>query len=213
MPRGRYFSTGRRLKRLVPHRSIAEWTMAATGIEEWMLGECYAVVGDGAETAALVMDQVVGNRSDATQGADYEYEFLPLAEWVERRILPLRDTDPDEQRRRVLEWCATLDRIQRFILFKLLTGEFRVECVPDARRPCPSRWRRIEPPIVAARLMVDGRRPRSGSNGCSHRSTQTTTVRDRIRSASRRRSRGTSRRSAIVATGRSNGSGMASARS
>src|SRR5690349_14886272 len=39
-----FFLTGRRLKRLVPHASIAHWTMTATGIEDWLLGECYSVV-------------------------------------------------------------------------------------------------------------------------------------------------------------------------
>ena len=147
-----FFLTGRRLKRLVPHMAIAQWTMAATGIEEWMLGECYAVVGDGAETAALLMDQV-GGRHDAPKGAHYEYESLPLAEWVERRILPLRDMDPDEQRQRVLEWCATLDRIERFILFKLLTGEFRVGVSQTLVVRALAQAAQLEPAIVAARLM------------------------------------------------------------
>ena len=148
-----FFLTGRRLKRLVPHLSIALWTMAATGIEEWMLGECYAVVGDGAETAALLMDQVgvVGGPVGGPEGP--YYGSLALAEWVEQRILPLRDMDPDEQRRRVLEWCATLDRIERFILFKLLTGEFRVGVSQTLVVRALAQAAQLEPAIVAARLM------------------------------------------------------------
>src|SRR5580765_7273729 len=53
-----FFLTGRRLKRLVSYPAIHEWTLMATGLDGWMLEECYAVVGDGAETAALVLDQV-----------------------------------------------------------------------------------------------------------------------------------------------------------
>src|SRR5918993_4584671 len=53
-----FFLTGRRLKRLVPAAAIRDWTMSATGIEEWLLEECYAVVGDGAATSALILDQV-----------------------------------------------------------------------------------------------------------------------------------------------------------
>src|SRR6478672_10171467 len=79
-----FFLTGRRLKRLVPSAAIREWTLAATGIEGWLLEECYSVVGDGAETAALVLDQV----------AVEETGDVPLAVWVEARILPLRDLDP-----------------------------------------------------------------------------------------------------------------------
>ena len=53
-----FFLTGRRLKRLVPSAAIRDWTLAATGLPDWLLGECYSVVGDGAETAALVLDQL-----------------------------------------------------------------------------------------------------------------------------------------------------------
>ena len=48
-----FFLTGRRLKRLVPYAAIGDWALAATGLEPWLLQECYSVVGDGAETAAL----------------------------------------------------------------------------------------------------------------------------------------------------------------
>ena len=53
-----FFLTGRRLKRLVPGKAIGDWAMAATGLSDWLLSECYAVVGDGAETAALILDQL-----------------------------------------------------------------------------------------------------------------------------------------------------------
>jgi len=78
-----FFLTGRRLKRLVSYPAIHAWTLAATGLESWLLEESYAVVGDGAETAALVLDQV----------AVVSSEDVPLSEWVEGRILPLRELD------------------------------------------------------------------------------------------------------------------------
>ena len=40
-----FFLTGRRLTRLIPHRSIGRWAMAFTGLYEWLLGECYSTVG------------------------------------------------------------------------------------------------------------------------------------------------------------------------
>jgi DNA ligase-1 len=141
-----FFLTGRRLKRLVPHASIGEWAMVATGIDEWMLGECYSVVGDGAETAALVMDQL--GRPEGLR-----YEDAPLSHWVEQRILPLRDADADEQRRRVLDWCVALDRLQRFILFKLLTGEFRVGVSQTLVVRAIAQAASLDAAIVAARLM------------------------------------------------------------
>jgi DNA ligase-1 len=111
-----FFLTGRRLKRLVAGASIREWTIAATEIDGWLLEECYAVVGDGAETAALVCDQL----------PSLPGEPLSLARWVEQRILPLRNTPPELQETQVLSWVRELDRVQRLILFKLLTGELRL---------------------------------------------------------------------------------------
>jgi DNA ligase 1 len=112
-----FFLTGRRLKRLVPGAAIWEWTQSATGLDDWLLEECYSVVGDGAEVAALILDQL----TPSPDGGD-----LPLAEWVEERILRLREMDPAAQEAQVRGWWRTLDRLQRFILLKLLTGELRV---------------------------------------------------------------------------------------
>ena len=95
-----FFLTGRRLKRLVPSAAIRDWTLAATGLDGWLLEESYAVVGDGAETAALVLDQIAVESS----------EDLSLAEWLEARILPLRDQDPASQYARVSTWWKALDR-------------------------------------------------------------------------------------------------------
>jgi DNA ligase-1 len=111
-----FFLTGRRLKRLLPYSSINNWTLAATGLQPWVLEECYAVVGDGAETAALVLDQLPSAPS----------EDLPLSGWVEDRILPLKGLDPAAQQQRVTTWWRSLDRLQRFIFLKLVTGELRV---------------------------------------------------------------------------------------
>ena len=55
-----FFLTGRRLKRLVSFRGNPRLDARRHGLDEWLLDECYAVVGDGAETAALVLDQVGG---------------------------------------------------------------------------------------------------------------------------------------------------------
>ena len=111
-----FFLTGRRLKRLVSYPAIHEWTLAATGLDSWLLEESYSVVGDGAETVALVLDQVA-----VASSVD-----VPLSEWVEQRILPLRELDDETQQRRVTSWWSGLDRLQRFMLLKILTGELRV---------------------------------------------------------------------------------------
>lgn len=138
-----FFLTGRRLKRLVPHASIGAWTLTATGFASWMLGECYSVVGDGAETAALMLDQL-----PTVPGLP-----LPLAEWVEQRILSLRGLDPQAQQARVSTWWRALDRLERFILLKLITGEFRVGVSQTLVVRAVAQAAGLDTPVVAARLM------------------------------------------------------------
>ncbi len=121
-----FFLTGRRLKRLIPSASIREWTLVATGFEEWMLEECYSIVGDGAETAALMLDQAASPSASGGPSGPAEASDISLASWLHDRILPLKQLDPPAQRARVTEWLVTLDRWQRFILLKLMTGELRL---------------------------------------------------------------------------------------
>ena len=138
-----FFLTGRRLKRLLPYRAIGEWTKTATGVSEWLLGECYAVVGDGAETAALILDHLPATVA----------EPLSLAEWVEDRILPLRELDAREQQRRVIAWVRELTRWERFTLLKLLTGELRLGVSQTLVVRALAHAASLPPTTVAARLM------------------------------------------------------------
>ena len=140
-----FFLTGRRLKRLVPSASIRDWTLSATGLQSWILDECYSVVGDGAESAALILDQVPREHT----------EDLPLAQWVEERILPLRQMDAAAQQARVTSWWRSLDRLQRFILLKLLTGELRVGVSQTLVVRALAQAAGLPATSIAARLMGD----------------------------------------------------------
>ena len=140
-----FFLTGRRLKRLVSYVAIHDWTLAATGLEPWLLEESYAVVGDGAETAALVLDQV----------AVVSSEDVPLSEWVDGRILPLRELDQDAQQRRVTSWWSGLDRLQRFMLLKILTGELRVGVSHTLVVRALAQAASLPATTIAARMMGD----------------------------------------------------------
>ncbi len=138
-----FFLTGRRLKRAAAGRAIAEWTLAATGLPEWLLTESYAIVGDGAETSTLLLDQL----------PPLAGESVSLADWVEQRIMPLRSMDLDRQRRTVLGWVQTLTRWERFTLLKMLTGELRLGVSQTLVVRALAEASAIEPATMAARLM------------------------------------------------------------
>jgi DNA ligase-1 len=140
-----FFLTGRRLKRLIPGVALRQWTMAATSVEQWLLDECYAIVGDGAETAALIFDQWPSTTA----------ESLPLAAWVEDRILRLRNAPSERQQADVLDWIRVLDRWQRLVLFKLLTGELRLGVSQTLVIRALARAVNLPTTTVAARLMGD----------------------------------------------------------
>jgi len=173
-----FFLTGRRLKRLLNYALIHQWTVDATGIESWLIEECYGIVGDGAETVALLLDQLPGSPEGlryepppgSSEGLRYDDELhdgvaqpfraapdatRALADWVEGRILRLRDMDAPRQQAEVTAWWRALDRLERFILLKLLTGEFRVGVSQTLVVRALAQAAGLEPTTVAARLMGD----------------------------------------------------------
>jgi DNA ligase 1 len=109
-----YFLSGRKPRQAVPSKRLRLWARELAGVPEWLFDECYDNVGDAAETIALLLPP-------AAAASD-----RPLAEWVEGRLLTLRDMPEDAQKAAVLAAWMELDARQRFVWNKLITGEFRV---------------------------------------------------------------------------------------
>ena len=141
-----FFLTGRRLKRVVPSAGLREWSQEATGIPDWLLGECYSAAGDFGELVALALDAVPPGPPEPD---------LSLATWVEDRLIPLQTADLATQRTQVLQWWRGLPRAERFLLNKLLTGEFRVGVSHTLVVRALAQAAGSEPTIIAARLMGD----------------------------------------------------------
>ncbi|PYR77908.1 MAG: ATP-dependent DNA ligase [Acidobacteria bacterium] len=141
-----FFLTGRRLKRLIASASLRAWAQEIADIPEWLLGECYAAAGDFAEVVALLIDALPAHAREPD---------VPLAAWIHDRILPLAATDEAEQRARVTAWWRGLPRNERFLLNKLLTGEFRVGVAQTLVVRALAQAAQAEPTAIAARLMGD----------------------------------------------------------
>jgi DNA ligase-1 len=109
-----WFLSGNRPKRLIPVRRLAAWAMEAADVPPWMFEECYAAVGDLAETISLLLP------------AGDTPTDLQLHEWIEARILPLATLSEDEQRESVTRAWRELDGVERFVFNKLITGELRL---------------------------------------------------------------------------------------
>ncbi|MFP4126469.1 MAG: ATP-dependent DNA ligase [Alphaproteobacteria bacterium] len=113
-----FFLTGERLKRLIGSRTLRAWAQELAELPDWLVDESYAAVGDTAETVALLVDAAVARAGEVDERG--------LAEWMEERILPLRRLDEAGQKQAIQSWWCRLDREQRFVVNKLLTGGFRV---------------------------------------------------------------------------------------
>ncbi len=141
-----FFLTGRRLKRVVPSAGLREWAREATGMPEWLLAECYSAAGDFGELIALALDIVPAGPPEPDRS---------LAEWVEEGLLPLQRADLPTQRTTVLRWWRGLPRAERFLLNKLLTGEFRVGVSHTLVVRALADASNSEATAIAARLMGD----------------------------------------------------------
>ncbi|MFN8390148.1 MAG: ATP-dependent DNA ligase [Bdellovibrionota bacterium] len=109
-----YFILGNTVPRPVSTRVLREWVAEAAGLPLWLLEESYAVVGDLAETFALILRPGSG-------GVD-----VPLSRLVEETLLPLSQLEEGERKRVLFELWSTLDQAQLFLVMKLITGSFRV---------------------------------------------------------------------------------------
>jgi DNA ligase-1 len=136
-----HFLSGRRPKRLIGSRKLAAWASDEAALPEWLFEECYQTVGDLAETITLILPEA-GASSD-----------LPLSFWVEQRLLPLRGEGEDVQRDVMVRSWRELDRGQRFVWNKLITGSFRVGASHRLVVRALAEVSGLEEGVVAHRLM------------------------------------------------------------
>ncbi|GLT07790.1 ATP-dependent DNA ligase [Sulfitobacter porphyrae] len=105
--------SGRRPKRAVTTTRLREWAAELAGIPLWLFEDSYAVVGDLAETIALVLPP---NPSDDDRS---------LTHWI-TELRGLADASEPERKAFVLAAWAALGGTERFLFNKLITGGFRV---------------------------------------------------------------------------------------
>ncbi|MDN3581569.1 ATP-dependent DNA ligase [Mucilaginibacter flavus] len=105
--------TGRKPKRQINSTLVRTWAIEASNIPAWLFEESYHVVGDLAETMALLMPQ-----SDVSSSKT-------LTEWI-AEINNLNDKTEEQKKEWLLASWAMLDNQERFVFNKLLTGSFRV---------------------------------------------------------------------------------------
>jgi DNA ligase-1 len=105
--------SGRRPKRAVTTTRLREWAAAAADVPLWLFEDSYAVVGDLAETIALVLP-------DSAARSEHG-----LTHWI-NALCDLAPLDDDARRAFVQDAWAQLSGTERLVFNKLITGGFRV---------------------------------------------------------------------------------------
>jgi DNA ligase 1 len=109
-----YFLAGGKPRQTVPTRLLWRMAVEGSGYPEWLCAESYGVVGDIAETLALLLPEGAGG------------EEVALDVWMRERLLPLPLLEEEERFSRLKRWVDELAADQRLAFFKLITGELRV---------------------------------------------------------------------------------------
>jgi DNA ligase-1 len=109
-----FLMLGRKIGRAVPSKLIRHWAAEATGYSSWLLDECNHVAGDFSETLSLLLPPP-GDPNPPS-----------LHEVIEGQLQPLQGLSAPRQREAILALWDRLEAREKYVLHKLLGGEFRV---------------------------------------------------------------------------------------
>ena len=140
--------SGGKQSRAISTTLLRQWAAEAAGIPLWLLEECYAQVGDLAETLALVLPPPEAGSDDTSD--------IGLADWIRTTIEPLRVADEPGKRRIVHDAWRRLAADERIVWHKLLTGGCRVGVSRTLVAKALAEVAGIDPAVMTHRLMGGG---------------------------------------------------------
>jgi DNA ligase-1 len=157
--------SGRRPKRTVNTTMLWEWCREMTGLPGWLFAESYHVVGDLAETIALLLPE--GGR-EAGPGADgaggreagpgADGTAADLGESLGYYLIRLGELGKEDEaaRKAFVQRCwAGMNRDERFVFNKLITGGFRIGISQQTVVNALARATGAEASVVAHRISGD----------------------------------------------------------
>src|ERR1700754_3714112 len=114
--------SGRRPKRTVNATQLQEWCREVTGLPAWLFEESYHTVGDLAETIALLLPEPeeAANDAGAETANDADLSFYL------QRLMQLGKEDEAIKKEFVLSCWDRMNKEERFVFNKLITGGFRI---------------------------------------------------------------------------------------
>ena len=109
--------SGRRPKRIINSTILQSWCIEIIGITQWLFDECYHTVGDLAETISLLLPE-----PETPTGIIPEHT---LSYYLET-FIRLEKEDEIVKKEFITENWQQMDRNEKFVFNKLITGGFRI---------------------------------------------------------------------------------------
>ena len=130
----------RRPSRPVTTTLMRQWAATLSQLPEWLFEESYHIVGDLAETIALLVQQ--------------EAEGTPpsLSQCI-KEIIALKPKEEDQKKTYILNRWKSFSNFERFVFNKILTGGFRIGVSQKLMTRALSKAVSIDENILAHRLM------------------------------------------------------------
>ena len=135
-----FLLAGKKFGKAVSSRRLRDWVVEETGLDAWLVEECYHSVGDLSETLALLLP-------DPQQVVE-----RPLHTIVEEHLLPLMSADEIGQKGIIVGLWRTLDAPSRYMVHKLLSQNFRVGVSRQLLVRALARIAGVEDGIMAHRI-------------------------------------------------------------
>lgn len=129
----------RRPPRPVNHTQMRLWATELAGLSEWLFEESYHIVGDLAETIALIVSD------------DSNTELPPLHEFM-RDMIRLRKEDEETRRSYLFRHWKQMDFYCCFVFNKLITGGFRIGVSQKLMTRALARATGLDEDVLAYRL-------------------------------------------------------------
>jgi len=130
----------RRPKRTVTTTLLREWSAEAGGLPLWLFEESYHIVGDLAETIALITPKPTISSNHT------------LTDWI-RVIMNLKDKEEIVKKEAIQDAWKSLDQDERFLFNKLITGGFRIGVSQKTVINALAKYSGIEENKITHRLM------------------------------------------------------------
>ncbi|QLE01033.1 ATP-dependent DNA ligase [Galbibacter sp. BG1] len=130
----------RRPKRPVNTTLLREWASEEASIPLWLFEESYHIVGDLAETIALVIPTAQSNNEKKL------HEIIA-------EVIQLKDWDEVDKKKYLQQKWRELDYYERFVFNKILTGSFRIGISQKLMTRALAKATEIDEDVLAYKLM------------------------------------------------------------